>query len=276
MKDQDLTNSVAFIGGGNMATAIIGGLQQNGSQLSDFLVIEPSDDKRTLLQQTYGVDISDNAIAATQKSAIVLAVKPQQLQSVCDAIRPDIKDQLVISIAAGIRTDTLVNWLGQHNKVIRVMPNTPAQVQAGISALFALPQVSANEKQAAQALMQAVGKTVWVNDEAKMDAVTAISGSGPAYVFYCIEALQEAATNLGLSTEQSRQLALQTFLGASQLAATSEEPVATLREKVTSKGGTTEKGLAVLASKDIKAIFDQAAQAAAAQSVILGDQLSQP
>ncbi len=275
MKDQDLTNSVAFIGGGNMATAIIGGLQQNGSQLSDFLVIEPSADKRTALQHTYGVAVSDNALAATQKSVIVLAVKPQHLQLVCETIRPSIKDQLVISIAAGIRTDTLVNWLGNHTKIIRVMPNTPAQVQAGISALFALSDVSTTEKQAAQALMQAVGETVWVSDETKMDAVTAISGSGPAYVFYCIEALQEAAINLGLSAEQASQLALQTFLGASKLAATSEDPVATLREKVTSKGGTTEKGLAVLADKDIKAIFDQAAQAAAAQSVVLGDQLSQ-
>lgn len=258
-----------------MATAIIGGLQQHGSLLNDYLVVEPSAEKRTSLQQTFGLAISENAISATQKSVIVLAVKPQHLQSVCEAIRPDIKDQLVISIAAGIRTESLVNWLGNHTKIIRVMPNTPAQVQAGISALFALPDVSTTEKQAAQTLMQAVGKVVWVSDEVQMDAVTAISGSGPAYVFYCIEALQEAAVNLGLSSEQASQLALQTFLGASKLAATSEDPVTTLREKVTSKGGTTEKGLAVLSDKDIKAIFNQAAQAAAEQSVILGDQLSQ-
>lgn len=275
MKDQDLTNSVAFVGGGNMATAIIGGLQQHGSQLSDFVVIEPSADKRTALHQAYGVSVSDNALAATQKSVIVLAVKPQHLQAVCETIRPNIKDQVVISIAAGIRTTSLANWLGNHTKIIRVMPNTPAQIQAGISALYALPEVSEIEQHAAQALMQAVGQTVWVADETQMDAVTAISGSGPAYVFYCIEALQEAGVNLGLSSEQASKLALQTFLGASKLAATSDESVATLREKVTSKGGTTEKGLAVLADKDIKAIFDQAAQAAAEQSVILGNKLSQ-
>lgn len=274
MKDQDLTKSVAFIGGGNMATAIIGGLQQHGSSLENFLVIEPSADKRSTLNQTYGLMVSEEAITATQKKVVVLAVKPQQLQEVCEAIRPNIKDQLVISIAAGIRTTSLVKWLGNHKKIIRVMPNTPAQVQAGVSALFALSEVSKTEKQAAQALMQAVGKTVWVDEETQMDAVTAISGSGPAYVFYCIEALQEAAINLGLSTEQANQLALETFLGASKLAVSSEDTVATLREKVTSKGGTTEKGLAVLAENNIKAIFDKTAKAAAAQSVILGDQLS--
>lgn len=275
MKDDDLTKSVAFIGGGNMAAAILGGLQQHGSQLDDFLVVDTSIEKCSALKQTYGLNVSANAIDVTQKSVIVLAVKPQHLQSVCEAIQPNIKDQLVISIAAGIRTTSLVNWLGNHTKIIRVMPNTPAQVQAGISALFALSDVTTVEKQAAQSLMQAVGSTVWIDEESQMDAVTAISGSGPAYVFYCIEALQEAAVNLGLPSEQANQLAIETFLGASKLASSSEETVATLREQVTSKGGTTEKGLAVLAEMNMKAIFNKAAKAAAAQSVVLGDQLSQ-
>lgn len=275
MTDQDLLQKVAFVGGGNMASAIIGGLHHHGSQTNQLMVIEPSAEKRTQLNQTFGVIVHDQVQAAAQQSIIVLAVKPQQLQSVCSALRTEIKDQLVISIAAGIRSESIADWLGGHQKVIRVMPNTPAQVQAGISALYAFGNVSTNERQAADQLMQAVGSTIWLEDESQMDAVTAISGSGPAYVFYCIEALQLAAVKLGLPEAQSKQLALQTFLGASQLANTSEDSVETLRKKVTSKGGTTEKGLEVLAENDIQSIFYQTAKAAAEQSVILGDQLSQ-
>lgn len=275
MTDQDLLQKVAFVGGGNMASAIIGGLHHHGSQTNQLMVIEPSAEKRTQLNQAFGVIVHDQVQAAAQQSIIVLAVKPQQLQSVCSALRTEIKDQLVISIAAGIRSESIADWLGGHQKVIRVMPNTPAQVQAGISALYAFGNVSTNERQAADQLMQAVGSTIWLEDESQMDAVTAISGSGPAYVFYCIEALQLAAVKLGLPEAQSKQLALQTFLGASQLANTSEDSVETLRKKVTSKGGTTEKGLEVLAENDIQSIFYQTAKAAAEQSVILGDQLSQ-
>lgn len=274
MKDQSSINKVAFIGGGNMATAIISGLKQHGQSLAQTIVIEPSEDKQSALKTNYGVKVSSDINEVADQAIILLAIKPQQLQSVCASLKPLMRDQLIISIAAGIRTDAIAEWLGDHQKIIRVMPNTPAQVQAGISALFALDAVSESEKQAAEQLMQAVGESIWLDEEAQMDAVTAISGSGPAYVFYCIEALQLAATKLGLSAEKANQLALQTFLGASQLAAQSDDAVATLREKVTSKGGTTEKGVAVLEESDVKSIFYKTAKAAADQSVILGDRLS--
>lgn len=274
MKDQDLFNNIALIGGGNMATAILGGLHEHGILLNQCLVVDTTLEKRTSLQQHFDVAVSDQALDATKKQVIVLAVKPQHLQAVCHSIKPKIKDQVIISIAAGIRTESIAAWLGDHPKVIRVMPNTPAQIQEGVSALFALPSVSAEEKEAATKLMQAVGNTVWLETETQMDAVTAISGSGPAYVFYCIEALQEAAVKLGLSETQANALAQQTFLGASKLALSSETPVEVLREQVTSKGGTTEKGLQVLSDRKIKTIFYDAAKAAADQSVILGDKLS--
>jgi len=274
MRDQDSVLDLAFIGGGNMATAIISGIRQDQQTKSQILVVEPDAEKRTTLKKDHDIAVTDQIDQAALKKIIVLAVKPQQLQSVCESLKPSINDQLIISIAAGIKTAAIVRWLDGHQKVIRIMPNTPAQVQAGVSALFALEAVSATEKNAAQSLLQAVGSTLWLNDEAQMDAVTAISGSGPAYVFYCIEALQNAALELGLPATQANELAMKTFLGASLLASGSEDSVSTLREKVTSKGGTTEKGLAVLADRNLKGIFVETAKAAADQSVILGDMLS--
>lgn len=265
---------VGFIGGGNMASAIISGLKQNGFNTHDIAVVDPSLDKRQLLQDRFNIAAHSDLNQIEQSQVIVLAVKPQQLKAICETLRDKLTDQLVISIAAGIRAVDIARWLNQHPAIIRVMPNTPAQIQAGVSALFALPNVTQTQRDQATLIMGAVGETLWLKEEKEMDAVTAISGSGPAYVFYMIEALEEAAIALGLTPDNARLLAQQTFAGASQLAKESDIDVRTLREQVTSKGGTTEQGIQVLKSEKLKEIMYQTAKAAAEQSVILGDALA--
>ncbi len=264
---------INFIGGGNMARAIIGGLKQNGMQMSAITVLELDAQKRAELAQEFGVKATDSYAGFDSSDVIVLAIKPQQLKQVCDELRPHLQSQLVVSIAAGVRSQDISRWLNHHTAIVRVMPNTPAQIQAGISALYAMPDVTSTQKQQAELMLAAVGKTLWLDDESKMDAVTAISGSGPAYVFYFIEALQDAGIALGLDAESSKLLALQTFAGASQLATQSHEDVKTLRAQVTSKGGTTEQGILTLETADIKDIVRRAAKAAAEKSVVLGDLL---
>lgn len=272
---------INFIGGGNMARAIIGGLKHNGMQMSAITVLELDGQKRAELAQEFGVNVTDSydefssndASNNVSNDVIVLAVKPQQLKQVCDELRPHLQSQLVVSIAAGVRSKDISRWLNNYAAIVRVMPNTPAQIQAGISALYAMPDVSANQRDQAETILAAVGKTLWLDAESKMDAVTAISGSGPAYVFYLIEALQDAGMALGLDAEASKLLALQTFAGASQLAVQSHDDVKTLRAQVTSKGGTTEQGILALETADIKDIMRRAAKAAADKSVMLGDQL---
>jgi len=265
--------NISFIGGGNMARAIIGGLKNNGFNTSAMTVIELDAEKRTQLAAEFGVQTSDNYVDIGNTSVIILAVKPQQLRDVCAQLQPSLSAQLVISIAAGIRSADISRWLGDYQAIVRVMPNTPAQIQAGISALYANANVSQAQREQATTILAAVGKTLWLDNEAKMDAVTAISGSGPAYVFYLIEALQDAAIALGLKPEDARILALQTFAGASSLAAQSDEDIKTLRAQVTSKGGTTEQGILALEAANIKNTIMNAAKAAAEKSVLLGNQL---
>lgn len=264
---------INFIGGGNMARAIIGGLKQNGFDMPAITVLEPDANKRAELAQDLNVQVTDTFAEFNNTDVIVFAVKPQQLKEVCSQLNPHLQSQLVVSIAAGVRSKDISRWLNDYPAIVRVMPNTPAQIQAGISALYAMPEVSQTQREQADIILNAVGKTLWLDDEAKMDAVTAISGSGPAYVFYFIEALQEAGEQLGLDAEAAKTLALQTFAGASLLAAQSTENVKTLRAQVTSKGGTTEQGILALESADIKSVICKAAKAAADKSVMLGDQL---
>jgi pyrroline-5-carboxylate reductase len=264
---------INFIGGGNMARAIIGGLKQNGLDMSAITVLELDAQKRIDLAQEFGVKSTDNYSVFNNTDVIVLAVKPQQLKEVCAKLNPALKSQLVVSIAAGVRSHDISRWLGNYSAIVRVMPNTPAQIRAGISALYAMPEVSNTQREQANIILAAVGKTLWLEDEAKMDAVTAISGSGPAYVFYFIEALQDAGLALGLNAEASKLLALETFAGASLLATQSKDDIKTLRAQVTSKGGTTEQGILTLETGNIKGIISKAAKAAADKSVMLGDQL---
>lgn len=264
---------INFIGGGNMARAIIGGLKQNSFSMQAITVLEPDTDKRRELGLTYGIVTTDNYDSFNSADVVVFAVKPQQLKQVCDSLRPYLNKQLLVSIAAGVRSRDISRWLGDYPAIVRVMPNTPAQIGAGISALYAMPQVNTNQRQQATQILQAVGKTLWLDDENQMDAVTAISGSGPAYVFYLVEALQEAGEALGLNAEAAKLLALETFAGASLLAVQSQEDVKTLRAQVTSKGGTTEQGILTLENKQVKTIMREAAKAAADKSALLGDQL---
>jgi pyrroline-5-carboxylate reductase len=262
---------INFIGGGNMARAIISGLKQNGFDMPSITVLELDAQKRAELAQELNVQVTDTYAEFRNTDVIVLAIKPQQLKEVCHQLCPVLNSQLVVSIAAGVRSKDISAWLNQYKSIVRVMPNTPAQIQAGISALYAMPEVNQTQREQANTVLAAVGKTLWLNDEAKMDAVTAISGSGPAYVFYFIEALQEAGIALGLDEGEANLLALQTFAGASLLASQSITDVKTLRTQVTSKGGTTEQGILSLASADIKSIIAKATKAAADKSVTLGD-----
>ena len=264
---------LTFIGGGNMATALIGGLLKNGWSRESIAVVEIDAGARARLERDFGVRTCESASEAAGAGCIVLAVKPQQLRAVAGVLGPMVGEALIISIAAGVRASDLSRWLGGHGRVIRAMPNTPALVLTGMTGLYAAPGATAEDRARAEEILGAAGETLWVRDEADIDAITAISASGPAYVFYFIEALQEAAADLGFDREASRRLALRTFAGAVKLAAESDDDVATLRAKVTSKGGTTERALAQLESDRVREAVARAARAAAARSKELGDAL---
>jgi pyrroline-5-carboxylate reductase len=266
-------HKVTFIGGGNMAAAIIGGLVASGTQPADIEVVEISADARAQLAARFGVVTHTDLSQARLHGRVVLAVKPQTLPEVAAALAPRLDGQLVVSIAAGVRVADLARWLGGHARIVRAMPNTPALVQAGIAGLFAPTAVSQEARSQAEAILRAVGGVVWVDDEPALDAVTAVSGSGPAYVFYCIESLEAAAAAQGLSPAVARQLALQTFFGAAKLALESGEEPAVLRQRVTSKGGTTERGIAALEAAAVKHAIAQAVEAASRRSAELGDEL---
>lgn len=237
---------ITFIGGGNMARSLIGGLVARGHDATAIHVAEPYAELREALVRDFGVDAqADNAVAAGHGAIWVFAVKPQVMKSVCEALAPLAQAQrpLVVSIAAGITSAQLSRWLGGDVAVVRTMPNTPALLGAGATGLFANAAVDANQRAQAETLMQATGLTAWIDDEAQMDAVTAVSGSGPAYVFLLAEAMQAAGEAQGLPAETARRLALQTIFGAARMLTESGEPAAVLRQRVTSPGGTTQAAL---------------------------------
>ena len=213
----------------------------------------------------------EQAAAVAHGETVILAVKPQNMQEVALQLAPILKEQLVVSIAAGIRTRDLARWLGTHN-IVRCMPNTPALIRSGVTALYAMPAVKPEQCHHAESILSAVGSTLWMDDEEMLDAVTAISGSGPAYVFYFIEAMQQAAFELGLDEAQARQVVLDTFLGASKLAESSNEDVASLRARVTSKNGTTERAVLSMEANQVKMDIVAAIHAAAVRSRELGDE----
>ncbi|MBW7902071.1 MAG: pyrroline-5-carboxylate reductase [Rhodocyclaceae bacterium] len=265
---------ITFLGGGNMAAALIGGLVGKGFAAADVAVVELNADNRAKLAADYGVrTFAGSDAAAWDCDLIVLAVKPQQMQAACAPLLPHLKAQLVVSIAAGLRLADLSRWLGGHRQLVRTMPNTPALIGAGVTGLYALPEVDAAGRAAAERVLQAVGSTLWIADEALMDSVTAVSGSGPAYVFLFIEALQQAALDLGFTPEQARQMAIETTLGAAKLAAQSAEPASVLRERVTSKGGTTAAALATMEERGVLAGIVAGVLAADARGRELGEQL---
>ena len=265
--------NLGFIGGGNMAQALIIGLKSQNFAMQDITVIELEANKRDELSQNLGVNATEQLANIQACEVIVLAIKPQQLPVLAKTLAPLLTNQLIISIAAGIRLADLSRWLGGYSTIIRAMPNTPAQIQAGITGLFAMPSVSKAQIAMADQVLSAAGSTLWLDSEEQLDAVTAISGSGPAYVFYMIEALQEAALALGLNATQAKQLSIATFKGASLLADASHTPIATLREQVTSKGGTTEQGLLILQISQVKQAIILAAQKACERAKTLGIEL---
>ena len=269
------TSKLSFIGAGNMARSLVGGLIADGCDPALIRLSDPEADRIQDLAHRLGVRIlDDNRAVAEDADVVVLAVKPQVLPAVAREIADQVQDRqpLVISIAAGIRTSDLARWLGPGTAIVRAMPNTPALVQSGATGLFANARVSDEQRDLAETILRAVGLTLWVEQEDQLDLVTALSGSGPAYFFLVMEALQEAATRQGLPAETARLLALQTAFGASRMALESSEDAATLRQRVTSPGGTTEQALKVLEAGGLRALMDQALQAAARRSRELAEQ----
>ena len=265
---------ILFIGGGNMATALIGGMLQQGFKPTDFRVVEPSAEARTRLEQEFGVATVERlGPSVLTEDVVLLAVKPQSLAAVASDLQSRLGSQLVISIAAGIRVADLSRWLGGYDRIVRVMPNTPALVRAGVSGLYAAPATTQSDRDAAERILSAVGSVISLDREELVDGITAISGSGPAYVFYFIEALMQAARELGFDEQQARSLAIGTFSGAAKLAAGSPEPAGVLRARVTSKNGTTERALQTLEAHGVKDRIVEAIHAAARRSAELGDEL---
>jgi pyrroline-5-carboxylate reductase len=266
---------ISFIGGGNMATALIAGLAGKVAQAADIHVVDPNADALARLREKYGVTTSPDIGAAVAASdVIVLAVKPQQMRDVTVHLQSQLANKpLLLSIAAGIRGADLSRWLGGYGAIVRTMPNTPALIGQGITGMVAMAGVSAAQKDAADSIMRAVGQTVWLDEESLIDPVTAVSGSGPAYVFYFLEAMQQAAAEMGLSAEQGKALALATFTGAAQLAAQSDEPVDVLRQRVTSKGGTTYAAITSMEAAGVKEAIVAAMKAAAARGRELGEEM---
>lgn len=265
---------IVFIGGGNMAAALISGLVKQAGSGANIHVVDRNPEALERLARDYGVGTATGIDAAVaQGEVVVLAVKPQQMREVAALLAPHLTRQLVLSIAAGIRSVDLARWLGGYAAIVRTMPNTPALIGMGVTGMAAAAGVSPAQRTQADTVMRAVGATVWLDDEAQIDPVTAVSGSGPAYVFYFLEAMQEAALAMGLNAAQGRELALATFTGAAQLAAQSDDPVEVLRQRVTSKGGTTHAAIESMEAAGVKRAIVAAMQAAAARGRELGEEL---
>lgn len=267
------TPTICFIGAGNMATSLIGGMIDKDYQPDQIIACDIDNEKLATLQQQFGVRTdSDSAQAVAVADIIILAVKPQVMQAVCSSLAGSSQQSLFISIAAGVRAGDIERWLGGNQAIVRCMPNTPALVGLGAAGLFANSRVSTQQQQQAQQILQTTGITVWVDDEADLDAVTAISGSGPAYFFLFIEALQRAGVALGLPSDTAAQLARQTALGAASMAI--DKDVMTLRQQVTSKGGTTERAIESFLQNGLEETVLQATRAAYLRSQELAKALS--
>lgn len=278
---------ILFVGGGNMCQAIIGGLIAKGTPATDLHAIEPLAETRAALKRMGIASANEFHPDDLDTDIMVLAVKPQMMHAAVAPFAGKLAAQLVVSIAAGIRSADLAHWLARpgggpepagksatYENIVRAMPNTPALIRAGITGLYAMRGVSASARSAVETLLGAVGKTAWFDDESMLDAVTAVSGSGPAYVFYFIEALEQAARELGFDEPTARQFALQTFVGGARLAAESNEAPAALRQRVTSRRGTTERAIETFDALDLKRRFVDGVKAACERSRELGNEMS--
>lgn len=264
--------AIAFIGGGNMASAIIGGLIREGLSAAQIEVVEPVAQARAKLQAQFGIAARQHATPALARAGLVVwAVKPQTFKEAASQARPHTGSALHLSVAAGIRSDSIAQWLGTQ-RIVRSMPNTPALIGKGITALYPRPGVSADDKRRVEQVIATTGESLWVDDEAQLDAVTALSGSGPAYVFFFLEAMTRAGIEMGLSREQAHRLSLSTFAGASELARVSGDPPEVLRQRVTSKGGTTHAAISAMEQDQVQALFVKALHAARQRAKELGDE----
>lgn len=265
---------IAFIGAGNMAASLIGGLRAKGLDAAQIRASDPGADTRARVSAEHGIETFENNADAIQGvDVIVLAVKPQAMKAVCESLRPSLQPhQLVVSIAAGITCASMNTWLGAQ-PIVRCMPNTPSLLRQGVSGLYATAEVSAEQRDQAQALLSAVGIALWLEQEQQLDAVTAVSGSGPAYFFLLIEAMTAAGVKLGLPHEVAEQLAEQTALGAAKMAVASEVDAAELRRRVTSPGGTTQAAIESFQAGGFEALVEKALGAAAHRSAEMAEQL---
>ncbi len=267
--------TIAFIGGGNMASSLVGGLIANGTAPESIWVSDTLEDKLASLQERYQVrTTTDNAVAVARAETVVLAVKPQSMREASTAAGEAAAEHrpLFVSVAAGVREVDISRWLGYEAAVVRAMPNTPALLGCGATALYANPRVSAEERSRAESVLRAVGITLWVDGEDALDAVTALSGSGPAYYFLLMELMEEAGHALGLEREAARMLTLQTAYGAARMALESDDAPAVLRARVTSPAGTTERAIHTLREGGIDALVSRAIDSARARSVELGEE----
>ena len=272
MSDTPQNTPMAFIGGGNMASAIMGGLIRQGTPADLITVVEPFAETADRLRQTLGVNVMAQADSSLSKAKLVVwAVKPQIFKEAATPVAAFTSQALHLSVAAGIRTDSICAWLGTR-QLVRTMPNTPALVGQGMTALFACDGVSPQQKTLVEQVIATTGQYLWVDREQHLDAVTALSGSGPAYVFFFLEAMTEAGVGMGLTQTQAYQLAVATFAGASSLAAASSESPEVLRQRVTSKGGTTYAAITAMQNAGVKQAFIQAMQAAEQRARELGDE----
>jgi pyrroline-5-carboxylate reductase len=262
---------ITFIGGGNMASAIIGGLVRQGHPASALQVVEPWEEQRTKLAEQFpGMAVLPTASAELKPSDLVVwAVKPQTFKEAAAATRAFVGGSLHLSVAAGITSESIAAWLGSE-RIVRAMPNTPALVGLGMTGLMARAAVSADDQALVERVVRTTGELVWVKVESDLDAVTALSGSGPAYVFYFLEAMRDAGARMGLAPEVAQQLAIGTFIGAATLAQRSTDPLQTLRERVTSKGGTTYAAITSMEASGMKAKFEEALVAAQKRAEELG------
>lgn len=268
-------SNICFIGAGNMAQSIIGGLIRSGSNKNTLWATARSEEKRTSIERSFGINVSDNNVSAVQSCRIViLAVKPQMMFGVCEEIAPHIQGKLIISVAAGITCESLQKWLGDKAAIVRCMPNTPSLISQGACGLYANENTNTLQKQAAQAIMEATGKTVWVEDESLMHAVTAVAGSAPAYFFLFLEAMTQAATEQGLDAATAQSLAIQSAKGAALLAEQSNESLESLRKKVTSPGGTTEQAILSFEHSGLRKAVADAMTACATRSKTMAEELS--
>ncbi|WP_417595925.1 pyrroline-5-carboxylate reductase [Oceanospirillum sp.] len=267
---------LAFLGAGNMSGSIIGGLIAKGVPAENIIATRRSEERLSELKSQFNITTSsDNNAAVAKSDVVILGVKPQMMQELCSEIREQVQKSkpLIVSVAAGLKSETLERWLGGDVAVVRTMPNTPSLLGCGATGLYANSKVTGIQQELAEKLMQAVGLALWVEDEAQMDAVTAVSGSGPAYFFLAMEALQKAGESVGLSAEVAEKLAIQTALGAARMASESEDDAAELRRRVTSPGGTTEQALNTFNDGGLTELYRKAVKAAANRGQELANQL---